>query len=43
MPSVIDGRRSAVLLQAENRLHAQKGLVVWLLTEANPLPSGSLD
>ena len=31
---VIDGPRSAVIQQAENRLHAQKGLVVWLLTEA---------
>ncbi len=32
---VIDGRSSAVIQQAENRLHAQKGLAVWLLTEAN--------
>ncbi len=32
---VIDSRASAVIQQAENRLHAQKGLVVWLLTEAN--------
>lgn len=31
---VIDGPRSAIVQQAENRLHAQKGLVVWLLTEA---------
>ncbi len=31
--SVIDGERSATLQQAENRLHAQKGLVVWMLTE----------
>ena len=30
---VIDGERSATVLQAENRLHAQKGLVVWLMTE----------
>ena len=29
---VIDGPRSAVLQQAENRLHAQKGLLAWLLT-----------
>lgn len=29
--SVIDGPASAILLQAENRLHAQKGLVAWLL------------
>ena len=32
---VIDGRSSAVIQQAENRLHAQKGLVVWLLSEAS--------
>ena len=31
---VIDGPQSATVIQAENRLHAQKGLVVWLLTEA---------
>ena len=31
---VIDSDRSAIVLQAENRLHAQKGLVVWMLTEA---------
>lgn len=31
---VIDGARSAVLQQAENRLHAQKALIYWLLTEA---------
>lgn len=29
---VIDGRQSAVIQQAANRLHAQKGLVAWLLT-----------
>jgi ornithine carbamoyltransferase len=28
---VIDGPRSAVLDQAENRLHAQKALMLWLL------------
>lgn len=28
---VIDGPRSAILQQAGNRLHAQKGLVAWLL------------
>lgn len=28
---VIDGPRSAVLQQAENRMHAQKGLLAWLL------------
>ena len=30
---VIDGPQSAILQQAENRLHAQKGLVRWLLFE----------
>jgi len=28
---VIDGRQSRILQQAENRLHAQKGIVYWLL------------
>ncbi len=28
--SVIEGPASAILPQAENRLHAQKGLVAWL-------------
>jgi ornithine carbamoyltransferase len=32
---VIDSPQSRVVLQAENRLHAQKGLLVWLLNEAN--------
>jgi len=31
---VIDSPQSRVVLQAENRLHAQKGLLVWLLNEA---------
>jgi len=31
---VMDSPQSRVVLQAENRLHAQKGLLVWLLTEA---------
>lgn len=31
---VIDGAASAIIQQANNRLHAQKGLVVWLLKEA---------
>jgi len=29
--SVIDGTRSAVWQQAENRLHAQRGLMLWLM------------
>jgi ornithine carbamoyltransferase len=29
---VLDGPRSAVLDQAENRVHAQKALLAWLLT-----------
>ena len=31
---VMDSPQSQVVLQAENRLHAQKGLLVWLLNEA---------
>ncbi len=31
---VIDGPQSAVIQQAANRLHVQKGLLVWLLREA---------
>jgi ornithine carbamoyltransferase len=27
---VIDGPASAIVLQAENRLHAQKGMLAWL-------------
>ena len=30
---VIDSPLSATIVQAENRLHAQKGLIVWLMTE----------
>jgi ornithine carbamoyltransferase len=32
--AVIDGEQSAVIQQAGNRMHVQKGLLVWLLTEA---------
>ncbi len=32
---VMDGPQSRIVAQAENRLHAQKGLLVWLLNEAN--------
>ncbi len=31
---VIDGPNSAVIQQAGNRMHVQKGLLVWLLTES---------
>jgi len=31
---VIDSPASAIIRQANNRLHAQKGLAVWLMTEA---------
>jgi ornithine carbamoyltransferase len=30
---IMDSPQSRVVLQAENRLHAQKGLLVWLLNE----------
>jgi ornithine carbamoyltransferase len=32
---VMDSPQSRIVQQAENRLHAQKGLLVWLLNEAN--------
>lgn len=39
---VIDSSQSAVIQQAANRMHAQKGLLVWLLTEASaPASVGS--
>ena len=33
-PEVIDGPQSEIIRQAGNRMHAQKGLLVWLLAEA---------
>lgn len=38
---VIDGPRSAVWKQAENRLHAMRGLFSFLLGAADPLPAAS--
>ena len=35
---VIDGSQSAVFDQAENRMHAQKALLVALLTECKGFP-----
>jgi ornithine carbamoyltransferase len=33
--TIIDSDRSAIIQQANNRLHAQKGLVIWLLRESS--------
>ena len=38
---VIDGPRSAILDQAENRLHAQKVLLTWLVGPAEPAPGAT--
>jgi ornithine carbamoyltransferase len=35
--SVIDGPRSVVFDEAENRLHAQKGILAWCLGESAPI------
>ena len=36
---VIDSDSSAIIQQAENRLHAQKGLVVWLMNQPHDPPA----
>jgi ornithine carbamoyltransferase len=33
--AVMDGPQSRVVTQAGNRMHAQKGLLMWLLQEVN--------
>jgi ornithine carbamoyltransferase len=38
---VLDGAQSAVFDQAENRLHAQKALLAWLLRESGVVVSGT--
>jgi ornithine carbamoyltransferase len=38
---VMDGPSSRVVQQAENRMHLQKGLLVWLLDQQNNAPGDS--
>jgi ornithine carbamoyltransferase len=38
---VIDGPRSVVFDEAENRLHAQKGILAWCLGAVGPAADGS--
>ena len=37
---VLEGDRSHVWLQAENRMHAARGLLAWLMTDAQPSVPG---
>jgi ornithine carbamoyltransferase len=38
---VVDGPRSVVWDEAENRLHAQKALLVWLMDHRDQDPRGT--
>ena len=40
---VIDGPHSVVFDEAENRLHAQKGILAWCLEANGRLKSGAVD